>query len=85
MLIAATGVLITGGLLLTRWLANIVGSGGWSLLLGGYLAFLIVWAGATANVVLAYRVFGPVSPRPSRYGSPPRRRARGSPDQRWAS
>jgi membrane protein len=57
-LIAVSAVLITGGLLLARWLSTALGSGPWWLLLGGYLAFLICWAGATLNVALCYRIFG---------------------------
>jgi membrane protein len=57
-LIAVSAILITGGLLLARWLSTALGSGNWWLLLGGYVAFLICWAGATLNVALCYRIFG---------------------------
>jgi membrane protein len=60
LLIAATGVLLTGGLLLTRWLSSSLGSGTGYRVLGVYLAFLVCWAGATLNVALCYRVFGPM-------------------------
>ena len=59
LLIAATGVLLTGGLLLTRWLSSSLGAGAGYRVLGVYLAFLVCWAGATLNVALCYRVFGP--------------------------
>ena len=63
-LIAASAVLIAGGLLLARWLSTALGSGPWWFLLGGYLAFLVCWAGATLNVALCYRTFGGARLRP---------------------
>jgi membrane protein len=63
LLVAVSGVLVGGGLLLAAWLSSALGSGGKATVLGVYLAFLVVWAGATANVLLCYRVFGPLRPR----------------------
>jgi membrane protein len=59
LLIALTGVLLTGGLLLTRWLVDALGNGAGYRVLGVYLAFLVCWGGATQNVALCYRTFGP--------------------------
>jgi uncharacterized BrkB/YihY/UPF0761 family membrane protein len=56
-------VLVTGGLLITGWLSGALGQSGRATVLGVYLAFLVCWAGATANVLLCYRVFAPVVPR----------------------
>lgn len=59
LLVTASGVLIGGGLVIMAWLSSALGSSGKATVLGVYLAFLVCWAGATANVVLCYRVFGP--------------------------
>lgn len=63
LLVATSGVLVGGGLLLAAWLSSALGSSGGATALGVYLAFLVVWAGATVNVLLCYRVFGPLRPR----------------------
>ncbi|MDQ1633638.1 MAG: rane protein [Frankiaceae bacterium] len=63
LLVAVSGVLVGGGLLLAAMLSQVVGSSGRATVLGVYLAFLVVWGGATVNVLLCYRVFGPLRPR----------------------
>jgi membrane protein len=63
LLVAASGVLVGGGLVLAAWLSSALGSGGKATVLGVYLSFVVVWLGATANVLLCYRVFGPLRPR----------------------
>lgn len=63
LLVAASGVLVGGGLVLAAWLSSALGSGGKASVLGVYLAFVVVWLGATVNVLLCYRVFGPLRPR----------------------
>jgi uncharacterized BrkB/YihY/UPF0761 family membrane protein len=63
LLVAGSGVLAGAGLLLAAWLSTALGSGDRATVLGVYLAFLVCWAGATANVLLCYRVFGPLRPR----------------------
>lgn len=63
LLVAASGVLVGGGLVLAAWLSSALGSSDKATVLGVYLSFLVVWAGATANVLLCYRVFGPLRPR----------------------
>ena len=56
-------LLVGGGLVLAARLSQAIGSGGKATVLGVYLSFLVVWAGATVNVLLCYRVFGPFRPR----------------------
>jgi hypothetical protein len=56
-------VLVGGGLLLAAWLSSALGTGDRATVLGVYLSFLVLWAGATANVLLCYLVFGPLRPR----------------------
>jgi membrane protein len=63
LLVAMSGVLVGGGLVLAAWLSSALGTGDKATVLGVYLAFLVVWVGATANVLLCYRVFGPLRPR----------------------
>lgn len=63
LLVAFSGVVVGGGLLLAAMLSQVVGSSGKATVLGVYLAFLVVWGGATVNVLLCFRVFGPLRPR----------------------
>jgi membrane protein len=63
LLVAASGVLVGAGLVIATWLSSALGRGDRATVLGVYLAFLVCWAGATANVLLCYRVFGPLRPR----------------------
>lgn len=63
LLVGVSAVLVGGGLVLAAWLSSALGSGGRATVLGVYLAFVVVWAGATVNVLLCYRVFGPLRPR----------------------
>ncbi len=63
LLVAASGVLVGAGLVLAAWLSSALGGDDKATVLGVYLAFLVCWAGATANVLLCYRVFGPLRPR----------------------
>jgi hypothetical protein len=61
--VAASGVLVGGGLVVAAWLSSALGASDKATVLGVYLTFLVVWAGATVNVLLCYRVFGPLRPR----------------------
>jgi membrane protein len=63
LLVAVSGVLVGGGLVLAALLSQAIGSSGKATVLGVYLSFLVVWAGATVNVLVCYRVFGPLRPR----------------------
>ncbi len=59
LLIAATAVLVAGGLVLMRYLVDAIGSGAGERALGIWLAFVICWAGASLNCAVCFRVFGP--------------------------
>jgi uncharacterized BrkB/YihY/UPF0761 family membrane protein len=63
LLVGFSGVLVGFGLILAAALSSALGDDRKATVLGVYLAFLVVWAGATANVLLCYRVFGPLRPR----------------------
>ena len=84
LLVAVSGVLVGGGLVLAALLSQAIGSSGKATVLGVYLSFLVVWAGATVNSCSATassvrcdRASAPCSgePPPPGPGSPVRRSA----------